>query len=105
MNNQVWVIWVSNEFQSDIVGVSSSKDEALKRIAPLVDVSESNQVMRHGGTVDVSIDGHSSFYLVPLMVDAPLDYFDGETYGFEDSHDDWDARFKLYESKKANGDA
>ncbi len=81
--NEFYVIWVSNEEMSEVIGVASSRDKALESIKDMADIDESNFKYSRGDTY-VAIDGHSDFILVKLKLDAPLRHFDKEYYGLED---------------------
>lgn len=86
----VYVIWLSNEEQSDILGVSSSKEKALGAIAPLVDVSTTNQREREHGVIVLDVDYYTSFILVPIEIDGELLDFERVDYNLEEDDLDGD---------------
>lgn len=83
---EVWVIWISNEEQSSIIGVTSSKEIAEGKIAPYVGDAPSYPL--RDKTIVVEIDGYNSFFLVPLQVDGDLSDFDAEDYGLGVDYED-----------------
>lgn len=80
MENKVWVIWISNETQSSIVGTSSTLEKAIDRAVNLGAKLEFKHIQRDG-TVDIRVNRDTYIFLVPTVLDGEDLDFDTTVYG------------------------
>ena len=62
---KVWVIWLSNEDQSSILGAASTLDKAMEKVSNFGDLSPRQRKTQYDGTIEVKIDGYNYLFFVP----------------------------------------
>jgi hypothetical protein len=80
-NISVWVIWLSSEEQSSILGAASTLDKAIEKVANFGDLSPKKRKTHYDGTIEIKFDDWNYLFFVPLVVDGDLCDFDASYYG------------------------